>query len=364
MTTFEPFSSFDIHMAHSATTSCNESDCRSVSEVVAHSWWRAAISVVLLLVMAGLSAADDEVFAHLLGDESSSPAPRGKIVFASDRDGDFDLFMVRADGSHRRKLTHNRKDDLSPSWAPGGRRIVFSREVSELNEEIFILNLRSGHERRVTRAAYADHHPDWGPRKNWIVYAAGDAYTDGADLVLRRLTNKKRRYIWAPAENDVNEEPFWSPDGRRIAFGVEWDGSYIAIARFCCRGDSKVLVSHKYYGPSDTNPAWSPDGNTILFASDRADDPGESAEVETDYDLYLVDSDGSDMRILEGESWHSLSGTWSPDGAWIAFYSDEQGSNDLYLITSDGGDIKQLTDHPREEIQPDWFVPSATGSPT
>jgi len=48
-----------------------------------------------------------------------------RIAFASDRDGDFEIYTMASSGSNVRQLTNNRFDDLHPAWSPNGARIAF-----------------------------------------------------------------------------------------------------------------------------------------------------------------------------------------------------------------------------------------------
>lgn len=52
---------------------------------------------------------------------TSFPGRNGKIAFASDRDGDFDIYLMNADGTGPVKLTDNTSVDLYPDWSPDGR---------------------------------------------------------------------------------------------------------------------------------------------------------------------------------------------------------------------------------------------------
>ncbi len=48
-----------------------------------------------------------------------------KILFYSNRDGDFEIYVMSSDGSGETRLTHQAGDDENPTWSPDGRRIAF-----------------------------------------------------------------------------------------------------------------------------------------------------------------------------------------------------------------------------------------------
>jgi dipeptidyl aminopeptidase/acylaminoacyl peptidase len=60
------------------------------------------------------------------------------IAFASDRDGDSDIYLMRADGTDLRKLTRNRASDSQPTWSPDGSRIVFVSD-RDGDEELHVM---------------------------------------------------------------------------------------------------------------------------------------------------------------------------------------------------------------------------------
>ena len=61
------------------------------------------------------------------------------IAFTSDRDGDYEIFVMNADGSEVRQLTDNDDDDGLPAWSPDGKRIAFTSD-RDGDDEIFVMN--------------------------------------------------------------------------------------------------------------------------------------------------------------------------------------------------------------------------------
>jgi TolB protein len=105
-------------------------------------------------------------------------SPDGRrIVFATARDGDLEIYVMDADGSNQTRLTRSPGLDTFPAWSPDGTRIAF-----------------------VSRR---DGNPDL-----YVMRA------DGTDV--RRLTEHPER----------DEQPAWHPDGRRLVFVGERDGAF------------------------------------------------------------------------------------------------------------------------------------------
>ena len=78
-------------------------------------------------------------------------SPNGRqIVFVARRDGDSEIFTIRANGTHRRQLTDNTGiEDIDPAYSPNGRQIVFSRKRSG-GYEIFKMRSDGTHRRQLT----------------------------------------------------------------------------------------------------------------------------------------------------------------------------------------------------------------------
>ena len=94
----------------------------------------------------------------------------------------------------------------------------------------------------------------------------------------------------------------------------------------------------------DYSPYWSPGGNRIMFLSDRNDRTG----------LYVMNADGSNVTLLLGDAGGSGSFRWSPDGKRIAYYGQPGGNVDIYVMNADGSSVSRLTDHPKVDLPSSW----------
>jgi len=75
---------------------------------------------------------------------------------------------------------------------------------------------------------------------------------------------------------------------------------------------------------------------------------------DTQYEIYVMNADGSDLRRLTTNPGYDLWLTWSPDGRRIAFSSDRDGNTDLYAMDPDGSNLARLTTGPGRESAPSW----------
>lgn len=132
-----------------------------------------------------------------------------------------------------------------------------------------------------------------------------------------------------------------SPDGRRVALvkglGQNWD-LYIANAD---GSDMRRITDH---GAVDYQPAWSPDGTRLAFTSAR----------DGHQEIYLVQPDGSGLSQLTRGSAHNSDPSWSRDGRQLLFRSERDGSGQIYVMNADGSGQRALTAPPDVYAGASW----------
>ena len=83
-----------------------------------------------------------------------------KITFASNRDENWEIYTMNADGSDQTRLTTKSFDNLFPSWSPDGTQIVFASD-RDGNFEIYTMNADGSEQTRLTNNEFSDKNPDW-----------------------------------------------------------------------------------------------------------------------------------------------------------------------------------------------------------
>jgi len=136
----------------------------------------------------------------------------------------------------------------------------------------------------------------------------------------------------------------FSPDGSRLAYGK--GGRIANIWRAPLDKDGLITWSDTRQITFDEayveTASVSADGTWLAVGSDRAGND----------DIWIMPSDGGQMRQLTTDPTPDWSPKWSPDGKQILFYAYRSGNRDVWLMPSAGGRPRQLTDHP----DTDWFA--------
>ena len=144
--------------------------------------------------------------------------------------------------------------------------------------------------------------------------------------------------------------PAWSPNGRQLAF-ARYDGEDYEI--FVINSDGSSMVQLTDNEMQDYQPAWSPDGLRIAYSS------GSSLDDFTDWEIMVMNADGSEKNQLTDNNFRDVEPDWSPDGTKIVFESwalDPEGPADaeIFYMDADGSNIVQVTNNEIPDYEPQW----------
>lgn len=178
------------------------------------------------LYLASLDRIDEAVqLTSLTGSSIVYPAwsPDGeRIVFASDQDGDYELFVVRADGTGLTQITSNRALDTSPVFAPDGQSIVYASDFESPGFTEIYLRAPDGTTTRLTDDAGSSFAPVFSPDGRRIAFVSDR--TGDADIYIMDANGQRPFLLTIDDNNAEDRMPTFSRDGRFIVFASNRGG--------------------------------------------------------------------------------------------------------------------------------------------
>jgi hypothetical protein len=285
------------------------------------------------------AAPDKDTSSTRIQAKPANTEPKGKLVFQTTIGGDF--YTVNVDGSNLQRIT----DGVDAVWSPDGKQIAFTRWRNPRG--VWVINADGSGERRVFDWSSA-RWPSWSPDGQEILFSHqkggrseatercffGFCFTFPAKPHWRLgIVQPGDGSFSEPGGALISLAPDWSPDGERVVF----DGEQGLVVQHLESGASYQITS---YG-QDTGPVWSPDGEQIAFTRRQHDH----------WEVYVVEADGQNLRRLtttpqrpNGEVGNSAAPAWSPDGQYLAFFTDRTGQWEIWIMDANGANPRPLFD--------------------
>ncbi|HEU4628736.1 MAG TPA: S9 family peptidase [Gemmatimonadaceae bacterium] len=284
-----------------------------------------------------------------------------------------DLWMTSWRGDTTLQLTSSPESEGTPRWSPDGRYLSFLSSRPDAHDtQLWLLDRLGGEARRLTDVKGGIGDYAWSPDGRRLVLLVTDPEDTSSapkPIVVDRYAFKSdgdgylgaRRdhlYLYELATRTLtrltsgpydDEEPAWSPDGRRIAFvskrGEDPDRAddtnvYVVEAR--AGASPRQLTT--FYGPDEGPLSWSPDGRLIAYR--QGDAPRFSA-----YDVFqlaVVPADGGAARLVAPALDRSVTRpVWSADGRTIAVVVADDRTRYLARAGVADGTVQRVVDGQR-----------------
>jgi Tol biopolymer transport system component len=224
--------------------------------------------------------------------------------------GDWDLFMMRPDGSGRTSITDTREfHEAGVRFSSDGRRILYYR----IPRSDAVDNNTYGTYELVIAAADGSHPVVYGRGFSWASWGP-----DGTQLAcldqrgIRIVDVASRNVVRQLQRRGLFQQLVWSPDGKWFAGTANGLGPYWNVGRMDAQTGELIPVSEteRY----NCTPDWMPGSRQILYS--RGITPENRAFAE----LWLASGDGQERRVLYAEkNRHIYGGCASPDGKYLLF---------------------------------------------
>ncbi len=242
----------------------------------------------------------------------------GTIAYPVFNGNDYDLYFGQADGSGTKFF---RAGASQPAFSPDGSRIAFHSWKGD-SRGLVTMDV-SGANGKLVANFIEDQLPTWTADGQSIIF------------LTRRSGGRQSQLVKADASTELaeivimgeGEYPAVASSGQMVFKG--WGQTAFGLRLASEKMDNIQPITNV---DEDTAPVLSPDGKQVAFMSRR----------EGNWEIYVINTDGSDLQRLTNDPAEDGLPAWSPDGNAIAFVSNRGGPWAVWAMTPDGSGQRQL----------------------
>ena len=269
-----------------------------------------------------------------------------QILYSSNPEGNYEIYQMSLKDKKPVNLTQNSADDMNPQLSPDGDLIVFYSNRSGSNQ-IYQMSLETKAVKQLTNSPANDYDPSFSP--------------DGSKIVFKSTRDDKLGDIFVMDSDGSNEEnltrkrtkteewdPTFSADGSKIIFVVRSGSDDATDELFSMNSDGseiKQLTKNKIV---DWYPSINPRTGQILFIS--RDDDSDSD------DLYQMNEDGEGRERIISLIGNDADPAWDQNGEKIVFIRENDTNYDLFIMNADGSSLEKILETDADELSP-IFLP-------
>lgn len=261
----------------------------------------------------------------------------GVIAFESTRDGNREIYVMRADGGGQTNLTNDPETDWDPAWSSDGSQIAFAtRREGFGGGDIWVMDADGSNAVSMTPGSVlGGSDPAWSLDGTEIAFEQNHdivaVTTDGTGTV-RNITN-------TPVNEAQESQAVYSPDGRRLAFTKKVGTGLGDIWTLSLQtGVLENLTRTPNH--DERKPSWTGDGALIVY--------------ERLSHFWTMATDGTDQRRITPGSGLGLEPVASPDGMKVAYTASADNNEEVFVMNLNATGVQRLTNQLGEDENPDW----------
>ena len=306
------------------------------------------------------------------------------------------IWMVPTTGGDAIPMTVEDETSTHPRWSPDGKHLAFLSGRNEGKTQVYLLNRQGGEAQKITDTVQDVDSFEWSPDSKRMVLVLRDpkaeevqeakdkAKDDAGDASAEKSSDSKKaktppphvvdRYLFKVDEvgyldhrrthlyvfdiatkkvtqvtsGDFDDDaPAWSPDGKLLAFSSKrtmpdpdrnYDSNiFVVSADNTDKGEHPTQVTTN--PGADAQPAWSPDGKWISYVTQL--DP-KLLEYSTKHVAVSATTGGEAKVLTKTFDRMASDPRFSPDGNFIYFIADDDGTQNLCKVPRTGGDVSRV----------------------
>ncbi len=268
-----------------------------------------------------------------------SISPDGKqlaFIYAEDAASDvWEVYTADVNGENVNRLTNFKQARIKkgPVWSPDGNRIAFHADINE-GAQLFSINKNGEDLVQLTALPGHNVEPYWSPT--------------GEELIFNAVPKDGKVKMMVMDKDGSNVRPLYNPDGHnwyprivhkdKVVFTSDINHEHFYDI-FSMNLDGSNLQQLTSVKAINWFPEYSPDGEKIVFHSNQ-DDP--SFSDAGDYNLYMINADGSGMTRLTNLKGQELHAKWFPSGDKLIFEWHDEVAKGLHILNIDTGEISKV----------------------
>ena len=255
----------------------------------------------------------------------------------------FSLKSVAQDSGYKEvQLTNNDFDDKFASYNRYGNSIVFESN-RDGNWQIYIMSINGNNQKRLINSTSNDRRPTWHPYKSIILFESDRSGT--YELYTFDLSKGSTTKIPIPLKGNKTFAQF-APNGKEIVFNHKVNDNNFDIYIIFHKGTRlKKIIDNKY---KNLYPRYSPRGDEIVYFSRKH-------TKNKDDEIYAYNIIHNTETRLTKMAQHNFSPIWSNNGELIAYTTSAEGNKpEIYLMKKDGNAKQRITFNSDGNTLPSW----------